>query len=338
MEHCGISTESGVSESSESSSPSVSGVSGWCSWGHSGYTCLTHTLDTTEAPDRTQSMNITKDLSDILNRLLHIESDILNRLLLVRNMESAHVNADVVYANQSGQDSSEGFEFRSGNDSPPPPPPPLPIKAPTLTLTLPMRPNNITTPGSPRVTGSPRATGSPKYPGQSPRIGTKYNWDSQDTSFNTATSKESQYVEQPYKERLLLHNYLRTIQVQETTKKKSNMVINKYIILTFVLTNIMVLGFSILGTILVMNNYNICHCAPNTQAHIQIPDIPDSLHRPQDSPSMKHHSDDTHDKKDTPTLQTGRVGLPAVADRDYKITISVSNKTAETGTEDFWNS
>ena len=316
MEHCGISTESGVSESRESSSPSVSGVSGWCSWGHSGYTCLTHTLDTTEAPDRTQSMNIlTKDLRDILNMLLHIESDILNRLLLVRNMASAHVNADVVYANQSGQDSSEGFEFRSGNDLPPPPPPPLPIKAPTLTLTLPKRTPIITTPGS------PRATESPKYPGQSPRIGTKYNWDRQDTSFDTATSKESQYVEQ------LLR-----------TKKKSNMVINKYIILTFVLTNIMVLGFSILGTILVMNNYNICHCAPNTQAHIQIPDIPDSLHRPQDSPSMKHHSDDTHDKKDTPTLQTGRVGLPAVADRDYKITISVSNKTAETGTEDFWNS
>ena len=330
MEHCGISTESGVSESRESSSPSVSGVSGWCSWGHSGYTCLTHTLDTTEAPDRTQSMNITKDLSDILNRLLYIESDILNRLLLVRNMESAHVNADVVYANQSGQDSSEGFEFRSGNDSPPPPPPPLPIKAPTLTLTLPKRTPIITTPGS------PRATEFPKYPGQSPRIGTKYNWDRQDTSFDTATSKESQYVEHPYKECLLLNNCLRTIQEQENTKKKSNMVINKYIILTFVLTNIMVLGFSILGTILVMNNYNICHCAPNTQAHIQIPDIPDSLHRPQDSPSMKHHSDDTHDKKDTPTLQTGRVGLPAVADRDYKITISVSNKTADT--EDFWNS
>ena len=126
--------------------------------------------------------------------------------------------------------------------------------------------------------------------------------------------------------------------MQESTKKKSNMVINKYIILTFVLTNIMVLGFSVLGTILIMKNHNVCHCAPNTQAHIQIPDIQDSLHRPpQDSPSMKHHSDETHDQKDTPTLQTGRVGLPAVVDKDYKITIQVSNNTAETG-DDFWNS
>ena len=334
MEHCGISTESGVTESRESSSPSpVSGVSGWCSWEpHSGYT-LTHTLDTSVAPDSPQSMNILrKDLGDKLNRLLLIRSE----------MASANVSSDIVYANQSGQDSSEvtsnfeyRFEFRRGSDLPPP----LPIKAPTLTL--PKKPNIITTPGSPRVTGSPRATGSPKYPGQSPRIGSKYGWDSQDTSFETATSKESQYVEQPYKERLLLHNYLRTIQVQETTKRKSNMVINKYITITFILSNIMVMGFSILGTILVMNTYNVCHCTPHTQAHIQIPDIPDSLHRPQDSPSMKimtHHSDDTHADKETSALRTGRVGLAAVADKDYKITIKVTNNTVETGTEDFWNS
>ena len=343
MEHCGISTksgvtestESGVTESRESSSPSpLSGVSGWCSWEpHSGYT-LTHTLDTSVAPDSSQSMNILrKDLGDKLNRLLLIRSE----------MASANVSSDIVYANQSGQDSSEvtsnfedRFEFRRGSDLPPP----LPIKAPTLTL--PKKPNIIiTTPGSPRVTGSPRATGSPRSPGQSPRIGRKYGWDSQDTSFETATSKESQYMEQPYKECLLLHNYLRTIQVQETTKRKSNMVINKYITITFILSNIMVLGFSILGTILVMNTYNVCHCTPHTQAHIQIPDIPDSLHRPQDSPSMKimtHHSDDTHADKETSALQTGRVGLAAVADKDYKITIKVTNNTVETGTEDFWNS
>ena len=345
MDQCGLSTglstESAQStesrESRESPSPTVSEVSGWCSWRHSGYTCVTHTLDTTVPSEGRQSMSIIKkDLSAKLNKLL-----------LVRNMSSAHVNADIVYANQGDQESTEGtssfenrFQFRSGNDLPPPPPPapplsltlskrpPPPPPAPTITLTLPKRPE------SPRVTESPRATGSPKYPG-SPRIKSKLSWDSQDTSFKTATTTS---VEQPYKERLLLHNYLRTLQVQESTKKKSNMVINKYIILTFVLTNIMVLGFSVLGTILIMKNYDVCHCAPNTQAHIQIPD-PDSLHRPpQDSPSMKHHSDETHDKKETPALQTGRVGLPAVADRDYKITISVTNNTAETGTEDFWNS
>ena len=103
----------------------------------------------------------------------------------------------------------------------------------------------------------------------------------------------------------------------------------------------MVLGFSILGTILVMNTYNLCHCNPHTQAHIQIPEIPASLHRPKESPSMKimtQHSDDTHADKETSDLQTGRVGLAAVADKDYKITIKVTNNTVETGTEDFWNS
>ena len=213
MDHCGLSTESEVSESRESPSPSVSGVSGWCSWRHSGYTCVTHTLDTTETSDRTQSMSILKkDLSAKLNRLL-----------LVRNMASAHVHADIVYANQGDQESTEGtssfenrFQFRSGNDLPPPPPPapplsltlskrpPPPPPAPTITLTLPKRPE------------SPRATGSPQYPG-SPRIKSKLSWDSQDTSFKTATTTS---VEQPYKERLLLHNYLRTLQVQESTKKK----------------------------------------------------------------------------------------------------------------------
>ena len=117
------------------------------------------------------------------------------------------------------------------------------------------------------------------------------------------------------------------------------MVINKYIILTFVLTNIMVLGFSILGTILVMNTYNVCHCPPTTQAHNRIPDIPDSLHR-KDSPSMNiktHHSDETHADKGPSAPQTGRVGLAPVVDKDYKITIQVTNNTVEP-TEDFWNS
>ena len=101
----------------------------------------------------------------------------------------------------------------------------------------------------------------------------------------------------------------------------------------------MVLGFSTLGTILIMNTYNVCN--PNTQAHIQqIPEkVPDSLHKPQESPSMMmmtQHSDNTKADKKTSDLQTGRVGLAPVADKDYKITIKVENNTVETGTEDFW--
>ena len=137
-------------------------------------------------------------------------------------------------------------------------PPPLPPHAPNP-ITLPRiggkKPNIIVAAWSPRSPGS-----------QSPRIGIKYGWDSQDTSFETQTSKGSQYNEVHYKERLLLHDTLRTIQVQETTKKQSNMVINKYITITFILSNIMAIGFSILGTILVMNTYGVNHCNPHTQA------------------------------------------------------------------------
>ena len=66
MEQCGISTESGVTESTENVSP-VSGVSGWCSLDtHSGYTS-----PTSVAPVCLQSMNIIRrDLGDKLNRLL----------------------------------------------------------------------------------------------------------------------------------------------------------------------------------------------------------------------------------------------------------------------------
>ena len=70
-------------------------------------------------PAVTQPMNLTRDLSDILNRVLHIENSILNRILLVRRMENQHVEADVVYMNRG--DSSE-FEYRDENPSPPPPP------------------------------------------------------------------------------------------------------------------------------------------------------------------------------------------------------------------------
>ena len=76
MEQCGISTESGVTESTESGvtentesvSPSpVSGVSGWCSLDtHSGYTS-----PTSVAPVCLQSMNILRrDLCNKLKRLL----------------------------------------------------------------------------------------------------------------------------------------------------------------------------------------------------------------------------------------------------------------------------
>ena len=258
-------------------------------------------------------------------------------------MATANENSDILYANStpSGPESMEvkskfedHFQFHRGSDLPPPLPPhtPNPITLPRIGGT---KPKIIV------ATGSPRSPGS-----QSPRIGVKYQWESQDTSFETQTSKEgSQYTEAHYKEKLLLHKTLRTIQVQESTKKQSNMVINKYICITFILSNIMAIGFSVLGTILVMKTVNVNHCNPHifdTQDRFQIPvkNVPDSLPKPMESPSMKiltlNSDEKTAEKETASDPPTGHIGLTAAADKDYKIHIKVENKTIENGQNDFW--
>ena len=163
------------------------------------------------------------------------------------------------------------YHFRRGSDLPPPLSPHIsnPVTLPRIGGT---KPKVLVSPGSPSSPGS-----------RSPRVQVKYHWESQDTSFDTQTSKEeSQYNEAHYKEKFLLHETLRTIWVQESTKRQSNLVINKYICLTFILSNLMSIGFSVLGSILVMKSVDVNHCNPqifDPQARFQIPmkDVPDSL-------------------------------------------------------------
>ena len=244
MDQCGLSIQN-ITESRDSSIPSPgSGVSGWCSLD-------THSSPTSVEPVNTHSMSILKkDLGEKLNKLL-----------LIREMASANVESEVVYANQNGQDSCEvtsnfedRFAFKHSSELPPP----LPLKSPTLTL--PKKPQIvITTPGSQR-------TGSPRSAGQSPQIERKYVWDSRNDSFETATtSKGSHYSVGTYKERLLLHDTLRSLQIQETTKRASTIIINKFIAATFLLSILMVLSVSILATILIMRTYYVC--PPINQAH-----------------------------------------------------------------------
>ena len=97
----------------------------------------------------------------------------------------------------------------------------------------------------------------------------------------------------------------------------------------------MVLSVSILSTILITNTYYAC--PPTVQTHTR-PTIPDSLHR-KDSPTMNSVStqpEDTKDDKDPSALRKGRVTPAPGMDKDYKITIQISNNTGET--DDFWNS
>ena len=109
----------------------------------------------------------------------------------------------------------------------------------------------------------------------------------------------------------------------------------------------MSIGFSVLGSILVMKSVNMSHCNPqffDPQARFQIPikDVPDSLTKHVESQSMKIpvltlKSDEKSAEKETASdPHTGHTGL-AAADKDtYQIHIKVENKTIENGQDDFW--
>ena len=254
-------------------------------------------------------------------------------------------SSDILYANTntSSTDSMEvqtkfedRYHFRRGSDLPPPLPPHTsnPVTLPRILGT---KPKILVSPGSPGSPSSPGSTGSP-------RVGVKYHWESQDTSFDTATSKEeSNYREAHYKEKFLLYETLKTIQVQESTKRASNLVINKYICLTFILTNLMSIGFSVLGSILVMKSVSQCnpqiYNEPRARFQIPMKEDPDYLTKhvePQSvvNPVLKLKSDEKSDEKDTEA--DTHTGLTA-ADKDtYQIHIKVENKTIEHGQDDFW--
>ena len=145
-------------------------------------------------------------------------------------------SAEMVYANSGITDTMEAqnkfedrFQFRRSSDLPPPLPPHTNTSKDQITL--------------PRVGTKPKdSLGSTST--RSPRVGVKYHWESRDTSFDTNTSKEdTSYREPHYKEQFLLHDTLRSIAVRESTQRASNMVINRYICLTLVLTNLMSIGF-----------------------------------------------------------------------------------------------
>ena len=267
-----------------------------------------------------------------------IKTDIKEKLSKLSLFHPIMANAidskcsDVVYGNTSGTtDSMEAqtfedrYKFRRASDLPPPLPP-HPSKD-QVTL--------------PRVVGTtPKKLGSPG----SPRVGVKYHWESQDTSFDTITSKEeSNYREAHYKDKLLLAETLKTLAVRESTQKTSKKVINKYICLTFILTNLMSIGFSVLGSILVMKSMSQCNpqIYNEPQARFQIPmkEDPDYLTKhvePQSvvNPVLKLKSDEKSDEKDTEA--DTHTGLPA-ADKDtYQIHIKVENKTIDHGQDDFW--
>ena len=320
MDNVSREKDSESSDSNNSESTPVGSFSRRGSWRHEGYSLL-ETLGA--APEVNESMDLTRNLSDILDRLLNIESGILNRILMLR-MHPPPVEADVLYGNVRQE--VTGSDSESDHTASYPPPPPIPERRQNLTLPLPKR-NPFG--GSPRTQGTDGSRGfqgadvTPKHdvtPGKSgsqryPRTGNTRHI--QETGETFIYNESSDYVKE------LLRG-----------KKKKTKVVNGYIVALFILSNVMILGFSVLGTILVINNVYPCECTqmpqmpaprPAYTSMISTSDVPQ-----QDDPTL--HKLHEHVADSNPTLGHG-IGAAEGQEGDYRITIAIRNGTTE---DDFW--
>ena len=126
--------------------------------------------------------------------------------------------------------------------------------------------------------------GSPRTHPGSPRIASPREWD-KDCSFESGFESSSKDETQAgsnigrYKETLLLHDTLKCLAVKESTQEAANVTINRFICLTVVITNILSISISILGTILVIN-YIRPNSTINLMEHHHVADtLPEHLPR-----------------------------------------------------------
>ena len=158
-------------------------------------------------------------------------------------------------------------------------PPPVPSKA-----TLERGSRTGTIPKVQKIPLSPLTTrhqSSPKTPARG------YDGDSSFESGIESISKEksvdsndsSSKVQCIMKDSMLLHDTLKTIAVQETTKEAANVTINRFICITILLTNILSCSISILGTIIIYSHVMTPPTYSNNHCQIRLNDSkPEELH------------------------------------------------------------
>ena len=118
------------------------------------------------------------------------------------------------------------------------------------------------------------------------------------------------------------------------SKKKKSKLVSRYIIVTFILTNLMLVGFAILGSMLIIPQLNPCICpetSPRTEHHIQATQSPTGSESPVLSQSRtKTQTPDHGHNQDTDPQDKRHDNM----DQDYSISyfIRVENKTHD----DFW--
>ena len=280
-------------------------------------------------------MNLTRELSSILNRVLHIENSILQRIILVRRMEQQV--EENIYLNQGDSENPDR------NPSPPLPPPPRPDKTPNMTMkkyktpiikdstllqgddpvsrmfqTRPSLQDNSTLSRETRRNTITGRESSNEGDSVIARESVRYSKDKPHVRVDSVTSESTRYIEE------ILHS-----------KRQKSKLVSRYIIVTFVLTNLMLVGFSILGSMLIIPQINPCICpetSPRTEHHIQATQSPTGSESPVLSQSRpKTQTPDHGRNQDTETSQDKKHDN---MDQDYSISyfIRVENKTHD----DFW--
>ena len=297
-------------------------------------------------------MNLSRELSNILTGVLRVESSILQKLLFVRNMEQV----EEVYTNQGEKSKIENPEFEFRPPSPELPPPPRPAR-PHLTMDH----NSIIKPGSSVLAGRDPVSKlfhkRPSFQGEAgctstlqrdPERNSNAREDRDSTNgIDSTLGKSSVRGSVRYTKPLdvtvdSIHSgYIEDIIL---SKKKKTKLVNRYVMILFIITNLSLVGLSILGSLLIINHVNPCVCPPSETpmpGHLSLPHAgfapgysvsPDQDQRlTQDQPN---NGRDIQGRDTTgPNVETGP------HDADYSIHIVVENNKTNPGSMDdvdFW--
>ena len=167
------------------------------------------------------------------------------------------------------------------------------------------------------------------------------------TGRNSTIGKESvRYTEEkPHDIRIDSITSESTKYIEEilNSKRRKARLVSRYVIITFILTNLMLVGFSILGSILVMQQINPCICPDNT---------PRTMHHSQayaqrpagssESPTLTQSQTETQTRNQDQTSQDAETSQDRtrqeIRNKDYSIYIRVENTTNDSpDSHNFWN-
>ena len=216
-------------------------------------------------------MNLSRELSQILTRVLSVENSILQRLLVVRRMEQE----EEVYTNRGEKSKTENPEFEFRPPTPELPPPPRPDK-PNLTMD---HRSSIIKPGASVLAGRDPVSNMfmkrPSFQGEAGRTSTLQREPERNSNITREDRDSTNGIESTIGRGSVRYTKPHDVTVDSIhsgyiediilSKKRKARLVSRYVLITFILTNLMLVGFSILGSILVIQHINPCICpASNT--------------------------------------------------------------------------